>query len=135
IRASDQTQMWARQYDRKPADLLTLQGEIATAIANEIQTSLGHPTTAGRDDSVGSAHPFPAYDLYLKGQYFLNKRQVADIQRAIRYFQEATASDSTYARAFAALADANSLLAGYSSLPPQPIIAAARASALRALQL
>lgn len=135
VRASDQTQLWARQYDRKPADLLTLQGEIATAIANEIQTSLGRPTTAARDDSAGSAHAFPAYDLYLKGEYFLNKRRVPDIQRAIRYFQEATATDPTYARAFAALADANTLLSGYSSLPPQPLIAAARASAVRALQL
>lgn len=135
IRATDQTQMWARQYDRRPADVLTLQGEIAQAITNEIQSSLGRPKAITRADSVQSAHAFAAYDSYLKGQYFLNKRAVPDIERAIRYFQAATATDPSYARAYAALADANSLLAGYSALPPQTIIAEARASALRALQL
>jgi TolB-like protein/DNA-binding winged helix-turn-helix (wHTH) protein len=46
IRASDQSQLWARQYDRQPADLLTLQGEIAQAITNEIEASLGRPLRA-----------------------------------------------------------------------------------------
>ncbi len=135
IRATDQTQMWARQYDRRPADLLTLQGEIAQAIANEIQSSLGRPTGIARGDSVRSAHAFAAYDLYLKGEYFLNKRTVPDLEKAIRYFQEATATDASFARAYAALADAYSLLAGYGSLPPQTLISEARAAALRALQL
>lgn len=135
IRATDQTQLWARQFDRRPADLLTLQGEIALAIANEIQSSLGRPPAVGRGDSVQSTHAFDAYDLYLKGEYALNKRMVPDIEQAIRYFQAATVADPTYARAFAALADANTLLVGYTSLPPEPLIADARAAALRALQL
>ena len=135
VRVSDQTQMWAHQYDRKPADLLDLQDEIAEEIANEIQVSLGRPRAVTQGDSARSAHAFAAYDSYLKGAYFLNKRTVPDLERAIRYLQEATQTDPTYARAYAALADANSLLAGYSSLPPQPLIAEARASAMRALQL
>jgi TolB-like protein/DNA-binding winged helix-turn-helix (wHTH) protein/Tfp pilus assembly protein PilF len=135
IRATDQTQMWARQYDRKPADLLTLQDEIAEAIVNEIQSSLGRTWAVAPGDSVRSAHAFAAYDAYLKGEYFLNKRTVPDLERAIRYFEQATDTDSSYARAYAALADANTLLAGYSSLPPESLIAEARASALRALQL
>lgn len=135
IRAADQSRMWARQYDRTPADVLTLQDEIAEAIANEIQASLGRPGPIARGDSARSAHAFAAYDSYLKGEYYLNSRTIPDIEKAIRYFQEATATDPTYARAFAALADANSLLAGYSSFPPQPIITEARAAALRALQL
>lgn len=135
IRAADQTQLWARQYDRKPADLLTLQGEIAQAIANEIESSLGRPTVIARGHSARSGYAFAAYDLYLKGEYLLNTRKVADIEQAIRFFQEATAADSTYARAYAALADANSLLVGYTAHPPRAMIAAARAAALRALQL
>ena len=135
IRAADQAQMWARQYDRPPADLLSLQGEIAQAIAGEIQTSLGRPAGTARSDSVPLVPSFAAYDLYLKGEYALNTRSLPDIERAIRYFQEATAADSTYARAYAALANANSLLAGYSGSPPQTMIARARAAALRALAL
>ncbi len=135
VRVSDQAQMWARQYDRTPADLLTLQGEIAQAIATEIESSLGRPAALARGDSVRTAHAFAAYDAYLKGEYFLNTRTVPGIERAIRYFQEATAADSSFARAYAALADANSLLVGYSALPPQALVAHARAAALRALQL
>ena len=135
VRVSDQTQMWAHQYDRKPADLLDLQDEIAEEIANEIQVSLGRPRAVTQGDSARSAHAFAAYDSYLKGAYFLNKRTVPDLERAIRYFQQATETDPSYGRAYAALADANTLLAGYSSLPPQPLIAEARASAMRALQL
>ena len=135
IRVSDQAQMWARQYDRTPADLLTLQGEIAQAIATEIQSSLGRPAAVARGDSGQSAPAFAAYDSYLKGEYYLNMRTVPGIERAIRYFEQATAADPTYARAYAALADANSLLVGYSALPPQPLITHARAAALRALQL
>src|SRR6266571_7895571 len=55
IRASDQSQLWARQYDRKPADLLTLQGEIARAITSEIESSLGRPLVAPRSDSSQAA--------------------------------------------------------------------------------
>ena len=135
IRAADQTQLWARQYDRRPADLLALQGEIAQAIASEIQASLGRPAVAAAGDSVPSAHAFAAYDLYLKGEYALNTRSVPDIERAIRYFQQATAVDSTYAPAYAALADANTLLIGYTEHPPHAMIAAARAAVLRALAL
>ena len=135
IRVSDQAQMWARQYDRAPADLLTLQGEIAQAIATEIQSSLGRPAAVARGDSGPSAPAFAAYDLYLKGEYLLNTRKVADIEQAIRYFQQATAVDSHYARAYAALANANTLLVGYSAHPPQAMVANARAAALRALQL
>jgi len=135
FRATDQTQLWARQYDREPAALLTLQGEIAQAIANEIQSSLGRPTVALRGDSAQFTPAFEAYDLYLRGEYVLNKRTVPDLEKAVRYFQEAVATDSNYARAYAALADAYSLLAGYSGGPPQALYAKAHVAASRALDL
>ena len=136
IRVGDQSQLWARQYDRTPADLLTLQNEIAQAIASEIEASLGRPVLArAASDSVLSAHAFAAYDLYLRGMFALNKRTSADLAEAIRYFEEATAKDPTFARAYAALADAEVLLAGYSGVPPRSLDAKARAAVLRALEL
>src|SRR5690348_444704 len=135
IRGSDQTQLWARQYDRRPADLLQLQGEIAQAIANEIQASVGRPAPIADADSVPVTHPFAAYDLYLRGAYDLNTRSVPGIERAIGYFQQAVALDSNFARAYAALAGANALLIGYASHPPRAMIAQARAAAVRALSL
>jgi TolB-like protein/DNA-binding winged helix-turn-helix (wHTH) protein/Flp pilus assembly protein TadD len=134
IRAADQTQLWSRQYDRKTADLLTLQGEIAQAIANEIQSSLGRPTAAG-SDSTPSRPAFAAYDLYLRGMYAFNKRTVPELENAVRYFEGATVADPQYARAYAALADAYALLAGYSNRPPQSLYPKALAAAQRALVL
>jgi len=135
IRVSDQSQVWARQYDRKAADLLTLQGEIARAITSEIESSLGRPTATLRSDSSQAAHAFAAYDLYLRGTYDLNKRRVPDLEAAVAYFEQATNADPQYARAYAALADAYVLLGGYSTRPPQDLYLKARAAAQRALDL
>ena len=135
IQAKDQTHVWARQYDRELKGLLTLQGEIAQHIAEEILSSLGAPRPAAGAHFARSAHEYEAYDLYLKGQYFLNKRTTPDIERAIAYFRQATTKDTAYARAYAALAHSYALLAGYSARPPQEFVAAARASARKALEL
>jgi TolB-like protein/DNA-binding winged helix-turn-helix (wHTH) protein/Flp pilus assembly protein TadD len=135
IRTTDQTQLWARQYDRGTTGLLTLQGEIAQAIASEIQASLGGSRPGTRGEPVPSAQGFEAYDLYLRGEYAFNKRTVPDLEKAIRFFQQATVTDPTYARAYAALADAYVLLVGYSSRPPEDPMTKARGAALRALQL
>ena len=135
IRAADQSPLWARQYDRTPADLLTLQGEIAQAIANEIQSSLGGDGGRGGAPAPTATPAFAAYDLYLRGAFLLNKRTVPDLHLAIRFFGAAIAKDTSYARAYAALANSYSLLGGYSALPPKAIYARARVAALRALQL
>jgi TolB-like protein/DNA-binding winged helix-turn-helix (wHTH) protein/Flp pilus assembly protein TadD len=139
IRARDQTQVWSRQYDRPPADLLTLQDEIAQAIANEIQSSLGGDGSRrgapAASDASAATPAFAAYDLFLRGEYALNKRTVPDLKTAIRYFKAAVAKDTSYARAYAALANSYSLLAGYSALPPKAIYAKARAAGVKALAL
>jgi len=135
IAAKHQTHIWARAYDRELKGLLTLQGEIAQEIADEIQSNLGRPKSSASAPSTRTARDYEAYDLYLKGQYFLNKRTTAGIEAAIGYFQRATARDSTYARGYAALADAHALLAGYSTRPPEHSVSQARAAALKALEL
>src|SRR5262249_44988112 len=105
IRASDQSQLWARQYDRKPADLLALQGEIALAVRSESHSSRSRPPLAVRTVSAQTAHAFAAYVLYLRGMYDLNKRRFPDLESAASYFQQAIDADPQYARAYAALAD------------------------------
>jgi tetratricopeptide (TPR) repeat protein len=75
-----------------------------------------------------------AYDLYLKGQYFWNKRTIEGFERAIAYYQQAIAKDPNYARAYAGLANSYSLLTGYSMAPPSEYMPKARAAALRALE-
>ena len=115
IQTKDQTHVWARQYDRELKSLLVLQGEIAQEIADEIQLTLGnHKSTP---QPALSPQNYDAYDLYLKGQYFFNKRTAASLEEAIGYFQQATRKNPNYARAYAGLADSYALMGGYSGHP------------------
>jgi TolB-like protein/DNA-binding winged helix-turn-helix (wHTH) protein/Tfp pilus assembly protein PilF len=136
IQMKDQTRLWARQYDRELSSLLALQGEIAQEIADEIQLTLGEHK---RIDIAHQASLPPktseAYDLYLKGQYFWNKRTPQAFEQAIKCFQQAIAEDSNYARAYAGLADSYALLGGYTLAPQGEFMLKARAAALRALEI
>src|SRR5439155_15696143 len=128
IQVKDQTHLWARQYDRKLSHLLALQGEISQEIANEIPLILGKnhtPIGSGRQPLLGP-QAVEAYDLYLKGQYFWNKRTMEGFQRAIDYFQQATVKDPSYARAYAGLADSYALIGGYSGGPQGEFMQKAR---------
>ncbi|MFL5536918.1 MAG: tetratricopeptide repeat protein, partial [Gemmatimonadales bacterium] len=103
-------------------------------ITDAIQSSLGtHGTT--RTAEVGPAPASDAYDLYLRGQFFLNKRSDADLRTAASFLEQAVQRDSGFARAWAALAQADVLGAVYSIGPPQQLVARARSAALEALAL
>jgi len=133
IRTQDQTHVWARQYDRELKGLLSLQGEIAQEIADEIQLTLGdHKATAA---PTLSPSQYEAYDLCLKGQYFFDKRTVPGLEAAIDYFRQAAAKDPNNARAYAGLADSYALMAGYSSRPQSEFMSKARTAALKALEI
>jgi TolB-like protein/DNA-binding winged helix-turn-helix (wHTH) protein/Tfp pilus assembly protein PilF len=136
IQIKDQTHLWAKEYDREPKELLVLEGEIAHEIADEIQIALGtrKPITVPGQPTL-STQTYEAYDLYLKGQYFWNKRTIEGFHRAIDYFQQAIAKDPDYARAYAGLADSYALLSGYSLAPQSEYMPKARAAALRALEI
>ncbi len=135
VRAKDQTQIWAHQYDRQMSGLLTLQGEIAEEIADAIESSVGIRSRPSNAGPVAVAPGVEAYDLFLRGEYLLGKRNAADIEAAIGYFEQATGREPRFARAWAALADAEVLLATYSVQPADTLVARARAAALRALEI
>jgi TolB-like protein/DNA-binding winged helix-turn-helix (wHTH) protein/Flp pilus assembly protein TadD len=137
IQVKDQSHVWARQYDRELSNLLSLEDEIAQQIAGGIQLTLGDTKHIDAARSQGSLSPssYEAYDLYLRGLYFWNKRTAPDFERAIRYFQQATEKDPNYAQAYAGLADSYVLIAGYGDVPPKEFMPKARAAALRAVEL
>jgi tetratricopeptide (TPR) repeat protein len=136
IQMSDQTHLLARNYDRETKDLLVLQSEIAREISGEIRTTLGEREPIARlPQPTLSPDAFEAYNLYLKGQYFWNKRTVEGFQEAIGYFRQATDKDPNYARAYAGLAASYALIGTYSGTPATEFASQARAAALRALQL
>jgi TolB-like protein/Tfp pilus assembly protein PilF len=137
IQMKDQSHVWARQYDRELKGLLTLQGEIAHEIADEIQLTLGGPlklNTAHRTVSPSTAS-YEAYDLYLKGRYFWNKRTYEGFQQAAGYFQQAIAKDPNYARAYAGLADTFGLISVWHWGLPTELMPKARNAAVKALEL
>lgn len=136
IQMKDQTHLWSRQYDRELSNLLALQGEIAQEIADEIQLTLdNHKRIEPAHQASLSPTAYEAYDLYLKGRYFWNKRTPQGLQRAIECFQQAIAKNPTYARAYAGLADSYTLSSGYNLIPSKNFMPKARAAALRALEI
>jgi TolB-like protein/DNA-binding winged helix-turn-helix (wHTH) protein len=134
IQTKDQSHVWSRQYDRELQGLLTLQGEIAREVADETQLTLVGDRKPIAAPAL-SLSQYEAYDLYLKGQYFFNKRTALGFEEAINYFQQALAKNPNDARAYAGLADSYSLMAAYSSRPQSEFMSKARAAALKALKI
>jgi len=138
VRVKDQTPVWSREYDRELAGLLTLQHEVAQQVADEMQVTLGNkakplaPSVAKPATSPGS---YAAYDLYLQGRYFWNKRTTEGFQRAADLFQKAIERDPNYAPAYAGLADTDGLMSTWYVGAPSELMPKARAAALKALRL
>ena len=135
IRVSDQTHLWADSYERNLEDILSLQRDVAEAIAGQIQVKL----TTQKQARLAPARSVnaKAYDAYLHGRYHWNKRTPQDITSAIEYFQQAIREDPNYAVAYAGLADAYALLGsvGNDALPPKVAMPQAEDNALKALAL
>jgi TolB-like protein/DNA-binding winged helix-turn-helix (wHTH) protein len=137
IQTSDQTHIWTQQYDRELTSLLSLQSEIAQTSAHEIQHTLGDrtPTEVARTAETLAPKSYEAYDLYLKGRYFWNKRTADGFERAAECFNQAIARDPTYALAYAGLADTYTLMSAFDFAPSVEYVPKARAAAQKALQL
>src|SRR5712692_5154281 len=104
-------------------------------IAGEIRAALKGHDPIRPNESALSPKSVEAHDLYLKGLYFWNKRNVPGFQRAIEYYQQATRVDPGYAPAFAGLANSYTLLTAYTLAPANLYMPQARVAALRALEI
>ena len=133
INASTQAHLWAETYDRKLTDIFAVESEIAKTIADTLQVKLSDP-----EQHAIRARPTEnteAYQLYLRGRYFWNKRTGADLKKAIDYFNQAIGKDPNYALAYAGLADAYVLLSGFGAASPKDSLPQAKAAAQKALEL
>ena len=136
IQMKDRTNIWSRQYDRELSNLLALQSEIAQEIVGEIRVTLGEPKRFETAVAVPlEPREVEAYELYLRGRYFWNKRTQPGFQKAIEYFQEAINRDPRNARAYAGLADSYALMNGYAGISLKDRAPKAYAAARRALEL
>jgi TolB-like protein/tetratricopeptide (TPR) repeat protein len=126
-------QLWGRQYTRTLADLVTVQEQIATAVADKLRL---RPTSDEQKRLTKRYTENPeAQQLYLKGQYYWNRRTGQTLQRAAQSFQQAIDRDSGYALAWAGLADCYALYGFYGAGSPREFAARAKEAALTALRI
>ncbi len=133
INALTDSHLWADTYDRKLTDIFAVESEIAKTIAETLQARL----TGSEKSSIGkapTANP-EAYELYLKGRFFWNKRNGDDLRKAIDYFNQAIAKDPGYALAYVGLADSYLLFPNYAAVSPVDSIPPARSAIKKALEL
>ncbi len=136
IRVKDGARAWGKEYDRPSIHVLTMQDQIAREISDEIELTLGdHKPTVAVMRPALSREQYEAYDLYLKGLYFWNKRTVDGFWQAIKYYEQAIADDDKNAPSYAGMANSYALLGGYSGQPNPEYITRARTAALRALDI
>lgn len=129
--ARDGVVLWSQKYDRDARVLYTVQDDIARAIAGQLQVTL---TGAGSSSSVRGTNDAAAYDLYLRGMY-LYRRRGASVTPALALFEQAVARDSTFARAWAAIAFGLPVSTYYLNVRMGSVLPRARAAAARALAL
>lgn len=135
IDAASDKHLWSQSYDGDVRDSLVLQNRVAAAIADQIRISLT-PQERAALKTVPLVNP-DAYQSYLKGRYFWNKRTPDGLKAGLGYFKKATEQDPQYARAYSGLADTYALLGDweYAVMAPKEALPRAKAAAIRALEL
>jgi TolB-like protein/DNA-binding winged helix-turn-helix (wHTH) protein/Tfp pilus assembly protein PilF len=135
IEASTDKHLWSQSYEGDLRDTLALQKKVATAIAEQIRIELTPQEQAALKDAK-VVNP-EAYEAYLKGRYFWNKRTADGLKVALAYFNQAIEEDPKYAQAYSGLADTYALLGDweYGVLVPSEAYPKAKAAAIKALDL
>jgi TolB-like protein/Tfp pilus assembly protein PilF len=133
INAMTDAHLWAETYDRKLTDIFAVESEIAKTIAETLQARL-----SGSEKSSIAKTPTvnpEAYELYLRGKFFAEKRTDADLRKSIEYYDQSIAKDPGYPLAYVGLADSYMLLTAYGTISTKEAASPARASLKKALEL
>jgi TolB-like protein/DNA-binding winged helix-turn-helix (wHTH) protein/Tfp pilus assembly protein PilF len=135
IDAAADKHLWSQSYEGELKDTLALQNQVARAIADQIRINL-NPQEQAALKTAKVVNP-EAYESYLKGRYFWNKRTPDSLKVALAYFNQAIDEDPTYAQAYSGLADTYALLGDwqYGVMTPKEALPKAKAAATKALEL
>jgi eukaryotic-like serine/threonine-protein kinase len=133
IKADDDSQVWSDLYDRQMEDVYSIEDEIAREIVKALKIKLLGEQTEPLVKSY--TENIQAYNLYLQGRYFWNKRTAEDMKKAIDYFNQAIALDPHYAVAYVGLADSYLLLPSYGRYPVKEILPKAKEAVSRAMAI
>src|ERR1700756_3558218 len=135
IEASADKHLWSQSYEGELRNTLALQNDVARAIADQIRINL-NPAEQAALKKVRAVNP-EAFESYLKGRYFWNKRTAEGLNVALAYFNQAIDEDPTIAQAYSGLADTYALLGDwqYAVMTPMEALPKAKAAAIKALEL
>jgi tetratricopeptide (TPR) repeat protein len=133
LRISDGKHLWSGQFNENFTNIFAVEDSISRQMAEALLLNL-----TGEQQSRVTKHyteNIEAYEFYLKGRYFLDKRTPDGVKKSIDYFQRATEKDSKYALAFAGLAESYVIFATRADMPPQDSYRKAKTAAMRALEI
>jgi len=133
IEAESDKHLWSEIYENPIGDIFDIQTDIAQKIAQELKKILSPEEI----EKIGKkpTENLEAYNLYLKGRYFWNKRTAPGFQTGIEYFHQAIEKDPTYSLAYAGISDCYNLLGWHDLLPPEEVYPKAKAAAEKALMM
>ena len=133
VDVSNNHRIWGEQYSRKLSEVIAVPSEISRGISEKLRSTLSGEEK--KRVTKNYTENSEAYQLYLKGRYYWNKRTGEDIKKGIQYFDEAIAADPTYALAYAGLAECYNVIWVYTDIPSKEAHQKAKAAALQALKL
>jgi TolB-like protein/DNA-binding winged helix-turn-helix (wHTH) protein/Tfp pilus assembly protein PilF len=135
IQSSDQTELWTESYERATPDVLALQRDVVNRIAQSLAIEL-LPHGNAPENRAAAVNP-EAYEAYLKGRYYWNKRTADGLEKGLGYFQQAIQIDPDYAQAYAGLAESYLVAAGWEDwmAPWREALPKAREAAKKALEI
>jgi TolB-like protein/DNA-binding winged helix-turn-helix (wHTH) protein/Tfp pilus assembly protein PilF len=133
IRAATDEHFWSEAYDRELRDVLSLQSDVAQSIARKVEVTLTAEEHV-RLNTTRTVDP-EAYEAYLKGRYYWNKRTADSMAKAALYFEQAISKDPGYGAAYSGLADCNSGLAWHGFSSPAEVLPKAYAAAQKAVEI
>jgi serine/threonine-protein kinase len=133
VKVADGFHLWSNTYERQLADVFAIQDDVSRSIVKALEVTL----TGDETQSVAMTKPssVEAYNLYLRGRYFWNRRTKEGLKKAIDYFQQAIDLDPTYALAYAGLAEAYHVSGEWQYLEPKEAFTKAKAAAHKALEI
>lgn len=132
IKTADGYHLWSEKYDREMEDVFAIQDEIARTIVNMLKVQLGV-----QSGSLIQPHStdIEAYNLFLKGRYYWNKRTTETLKKSVEYFELAIDRDPAYALAYAGLADSYGVLGYQEAMRPRDVMPKAKSAAAKALEI
>ncbi|MDH5364596.1 MAG: protein kinase, partial [Dehalococcoidia bacterium] len=133
VKVSDGYPLWSEKYERNMKDIFALQDEISLSVVDNLRIKLLGEEKAELE--MRHTQNPEAYNLFLKGLYYWNKRTADDIRKAIDCYEQAIKLDSNYALAYAALADSYGLLPFYTSVLPKEAFTKAKLAVIKALDI